>query len=160
MGEKLNLSPAEALYLAYRMEARAVSLYDRAKMVFGGFGLEGLLDDLMREEQAHLRDFMRLLKEEEPVAPERAMLLDAAAGDLLYQGGLTGAVREGAFDSPGSLLRWAADEEELAVKRYRDFAGQAGGAARETFLFIAGQEETHLQRLNAQAGLLRAEKDA
>ena len=34
---------------------------------------------------------------------------------MLFTGGLTGAVREGAFDSPLSLLIYAADEEERAM---------------------------------------------
>ena len=160
MEDMLNLSAAEALYLAWRMEARSVSLYERAGLVFGKLGLKPLLDDLAAEEQRHLKDFMRLLQEEEPVAPERALLLDAAAGDLLYRGGLTGAVREGAFDHPMSLLTWAADEEEQAARRYAGFARTARGEAREAFLFIAAQEETHLERLRAQIALLGRERDA
>ncbi len=154
MGEKLNLSAAEALYLAVRMEARAVLLYERARIVFGIIGLESVLSELAREERGHQADFLRLLNQEEPVAPERAMLLDAHAGDMLFEEGLTGAVREGAFDSAASLLRWAADEEERAMKRYSEFALLAKGEAREAFLHIAGQEEVHFKRLHEQLRLL------
>ena len=159
MGDQLDLSAAEALYLAVRMEARAVLLYERAGIVFGIGGLKAVLSELAREERAHQEDFLRLLQEEAPVAPERAMLLDAHSGDLLFEGGLTGAVREGAFDSAASLLRWAADEEERAMSRYSEFALLAKGEAREAFLHIAAQEEIHLKRLNEQLLLLSGGAD-
>lgn len=159
MGEKLNLSAAEALYLAVRMEARAVLLYERARIVFGIGALEAVLLELAREERGHQEDFLRLLDREAPVAPERAMLLDAHAGDMLFEGGLIGAVREGAFDSAASLLRWAADEEERAKTRYGEFALLATGEAREAFLHIAAQEEIHLKRLNEQLRLLSGGAD-
>ncbi len=159
MGEKLNLSAAEALYLAERMEARAVQLYERARVVFSLGALGILLSDLAREERGHQSEFALLLQKEAPVAPERAMLLDAQAGNMLFEGGLTGAVREGAFDSPLSLLNWAADEEERAAKRYAEFAQAAGEEAREAFLHIAAQETVHLQRLKEQIALLAGRKD-
>ena len=89
MGEKRNLSAAEALYLAERMEARAVQLYERARVVFSLGALGVLLSDLAREERGHQTEFALLLEKEAPVAPERAMLLDAQAGNMLFEGGLT-----------------------------------------------------------------------
>ncbi len=159
MGKKLNLSAAEALYLAERMEARAIQLYERARIVFSLGALGILLSDLAREERGHQAEFLLLLQKEAPVSPERAMLLDAHAGDMLFEGGLTGAVREGAFDSPLSLLNWAADEEERAAARYTEFAQAAGEEAREAFLHIASQERIHLKRLKDQIGLLIGSAD-
>lgn len=151
MGDGLNLSAAEALYLASGMEKRAISLYERALLVFGPFAGD-VIRELLADERAHLQGFLALLEKE----PEggRAAELDAKVGDFLFEGGLTGAVREGAFDSPLSLLRYAADEEERAALRYGEIARAASGAVREVFLMIQRQEQEHLGALLARAEAL------
>lgn len=151
MGDGLRLSAAEALYLAAGMEKRAISLYERALLVFGPVAGD-VIRALLADEREHLAGFLSLL--EERPERERAALLDAKAGDLLFEGGLMGAVREGAFDSPLSLLRYAADEEERAAERYGEFAASATGGAREAFLRIQRQEREHLKALLARAEAL------
>ena len=155
-----RLSPAQAVYVAMRMEQRAVKLYERALLVFAQGRMKTVLEDLLNEERAHLRGFERLSRLEGEVSGEDALLLDAEAAGLLFTGGLTGATREGAFDSPLSLLRYAADEEERAAERYTGFAEAASGDTRETFLLIARQERRHLERLLGQIFLLTEGKDA
>jgi rubrerythrin len=160
MSDIQNLSSAQAVYVAARMEQRAVALYERALMVFAQGRMKDVLQDLLKEEQAHLRGFQRLQEHEGPVGSEDGLLLDALAGEALFTGGLTGAVREGAFDSPLSLLRYAADEEERAAARYRQFAEKATGETKETFLLIARQEQRHLERLLGQIFLMEESLDA
>ena len=153
-------TPAQAVYIASCMEQRALAVYKRAALVFAQGRMKQVLADLIAEEQAHLDSFNRLSKLEGPVTQEEALLLDGQAAATLFAGGLTGAVREGAFDSPISLLRFAADEEERAAQRYTQFAAQAIGQTRETFLLIARQERRHLERLLGQIYLLTEEMDA
>lgn len=160
MADRLNLSPAQAVYVAARMEKRAVNLYERALLVFAQGRMKTVMEELLRDEQAHLLGFERLQAMEGGVSPEVALLLDGEAGRTLFAGGLTGAVREGAFDSPLSLLRYAADEEERAAQIYTDFADAAHGDTRETFLLIARQERRHLERLLGQIFLLEEEMNA
>ena len=150
MGGNFKFSAGEALYIAVRMEERAISLYERALLVFSLGELKQVITDLLGDEKQHRDSFKRLMGQEGQPGPERTLLLDDEAGKTLFSGGLTGAVREGAFDSGLSLLQYAADEEESAAKRYRDFALMAQGEARETFLMIAEQEALHLERLASQ----------
>lgn len=160
MSDRSNLTPAGALYIASRMEQRAIRLYERAQMVFSQGPMKKALEDILQDERVHLSAFQELLEKEEPVSAEDALLLDAEADSVLFQGGLTGAVREGAFDSLQSLLTFAADEEEAAARRYTDFAAKAQGRTKETFLDIASQERRHLERLKEQISLLKEERDA
>lgn len=160
MSDRLNLTPADALYLAVRMEQRAIRLYERAQLVFSQGKMKKVMEDILRDERVHLAAFQELLSREEPVSTENALLLDGEAGDILFQGGLTGAAREGAFDSLKSLLTFAADEEENAARRYAAYAARAQGRAREAFLDIAAQERRHLNRLREQLSLLEEEGDA
>ena len=157
MSGKFEFSAGEALYIALRMEERAISLYERALLVFSLGELKQVMMDLLREEKEHRDSFRRLMDSDEgQPGPERTLLLDDEAGKALFTSGLTGAVREGAFDSGLSLLQYAADEEERAAKRYREFALLARGEARETFLMIAEQEALHLESLTAQIRQYRA----
>ena len=159
MSDRLNLTPAQALYVAVRMEQRAVKLYERAQLVFAQGRMKKALDEILKDERVHLQTFNELLQKEGEVSAEDALLLDAEAGNVLFAGGLTGAVREGAFDSAKSLMQYAADEEEQAAKRYTQYAEKSTGRARETFLDIAAQERRHLERLLGQIFLLEEETD-
>lgn len=146
-----RLTPGEALYLAIQMEQNAISLYERGLMVFAQGAMKPVLRELLEEERAHKAGFERLLATQPAVSPERRQALDEEAGGLLFEGGLSGAVREGAFDSVFSLLRFAAHEEERAAARYHQLAKQNEGAVREAFLLIAQQEEIHLACLLEKA---------
>ena len=78
-----RLSPAQAVYVAMRMEQRAVKLYERALLVFAQGRMKTVLEDLLNEERAHLRGFERLSRLEGEVSGEDALLLDAEAAGLL-----------------------------------------------------------------------------
>lgn len=159
MSDKLNLTPAQALYVAVRMEQRAIKLYERAQMVFSQGRMKQALEEILHDERVHLETFQGLLDKAGDINTEDALLLDTEAGTVLFAGGLTGAVREGAFDSAKSLMQYAADEEEQAAKRYNFYAERTEGAAKETFLDIARQEQRHLERLLGQIFLLEEELD-
>lgn len=142
-----GITAAEALHLACQMERRALSLYERAALVFKMPAIQKVLAELIKQEEEHRTTFERLASQETPVPFERQNELLAQVGDLLFVGGLTGAVREGAFDSAVSLLRFALDEEERAALRYREFAKLTQGRVQETFLQIARQEDGHVKQL-------------
>lgn len=147
MNDKMKLTPQEALYIACQMEKRAISLYERASLVFSALGFKEILRDLLLDEQAHLTGFTALMQGGEEIGGERALLLDQLAGGVLFEGGLSGAVREGAFDSAASLLRYAADEEEAAAERYQAFAKISSGQTAATFKRVALSELSHLRKL-------------
>lgn len=156
MHQHTHLSPGEALYLASRMEQKAISLYKRALLVFAQGEMRPVIDQLIAEEEAHKAGFDRLLASQPEVDALRKQDLECQAGSLLFEGGLTGAVREGAFDSALSLLRFAADEEERAAARYHQLAKENQGEVREAFLLIAQQEEIHLAMLLHRVAALSA----
>lgn len=160
MSDTRTLSPAQAVYIASRMEQRAVKLYERALLVFAQGRMREVIEELLHDERAHLDGFLKLQEMEGQVSAEDAMLLDQEAGKLLFSGGLTGAVREGAFDSPLSLLKYAADEEQRAADNYTRYADIAKGDTKETFLIIARQEQRHLERLLGQIYLQEEALDA
>ncbi|NLX82647.1 MAG: hypothetical protein GXZ04_02350 [Clostridiales bacterium] len=160
MVDKTKLTSAQAVYVAARMEQRAVNLYERAQMVFALGEMKPVIEGLLHEERAHLDTFQRLQKMEGQVAPDDAQILDAEAENVPFTGGLMGAVREGAFDSILSLLIYAADEEERAMAFYRAQAQTAQGDTRETFLLIARQEQRHLERLQQQISQLQEDMNA
>lgn len=139
-------SSQEALYIAVEMERRAISFYERADMVFSDSKLSPTIRQLWQDEQAHLARFEALLDGQQP-PDEQGLLLSAEADGLLFAGGLLAAARQGAFNSRGDLIAYAAAQEEGAVTGYLAFADQCQGEAREAFLSIAREETQHLSTL-------------
>lgn len=145
----------EALVMTCEMEASAVQLYTRALSLMEQLGrrdeplYEGL-DQMRRDEREHLRQF-RALCGEEDVAPERRMALAAAAQNVLFEGGLMGAARQGLLESMERMLRFAMRCEAISAQKYREFAAMAQNpSAREALLMIASEEDGHLAVLEAQ----------
>lgn len=139
----------EAYFVAQEMEKRAIRLYERAAMLFGGddIALARLLSSLTGDEREHLCAFTRM---GEGVTPggEGSRVLSAGAADILFAGGLVEADRERAFDSPADFLRYAAREEETSAARYRALAAEAVGAeAADALERIAREEDEHLHAL-------------
>lgn len=138
----------EALFIASEMEKRAIKLYERAAMVFKNSAVAAAVSDMLRDEREHLCRFQSLLGEEVPTGAD-ALMLSAYAAGVLFEGGLHGAVKSGAFDSPKALLAYAAEQEQIAVNCYTRFAESctAVPAAQAAFLTIAGEEALHLAAL-------------
>lgn len=146
-------SAAEALYIAAEMEKRAIRLYERAAMVFGSGAIAAAIQDMLADERQHLLRFQSMLTGAPPIGTE-ALMLSAYAAGVLFEGGLHGAAREGAFDSPAALLRYASEQERLAVDCYTRFAQQCNELpeAQSAFLAVAREESRHLAALEkAQA---------
>ncbi len=141
-------SVGQAFYTAVEMERRAVRMYERALLLFSG-ACEGLIRDILAQEREHLRRFTEMGGQCGGV--EECALLSAQAADALFSGGLVEMQRVGAFDSPKSLLAFAAKEEAGAVERYTAFAARADGEFSRAFLDIAAEEQKHLKSLNAMA---------
>lgn len=138
-------SAQDALFVAIRMEQRAIGLYERALLLSPAAPLAEAIRRMLRDERRHLQQFEALA---DPNAIKGdAALLAAQAADMLHAGGLMGAAREGAFADAHSLVVYAACEEESAVARYQAFADACTGEARDMFLLIAGEEAKHLQAL-------------
>lgn len=141
--------------MACEMESSAVQLYTRALNLMQQLGRQGEalyegLDRLRRDELEHLRQF-RALCGEDGVAPERRMALAAAAQNVLFEGGLMGAARQGLLESVERMLRFAMRCEAISAQKYREFAAIAENpSAREALLMIASEEDRHLGVLAAQ----------
>lgn len=141
--------------MACEMESSAVQLYTRALTLVKQPGRQGEalyegLDRLRRDELEHLRQF-RALCGEDGVPPERRVALAAAAQNVLFEGGLMGAARQGLLDSMERMLRFAMRCEAVSAQKYREFAAVAESpSAREALLMIASEEDRHLDVLAAQ----------
>lgn len=137
---------AEALFMAVEMEKRAIRMYERMLLVVNDATSTQVIKHLLKDEIEHLERFQTQMSSE-AVSGEDAMLLSARANDILFAGGLTQAAREGAFDSPQSILKYAMEQEDTAVKTYLDLAKKSTGAAKMTFQDISSEEKDHFDAL-------------
>lgn len=151
--------PAEAFFVAYEMERRAVRLYERALLVFDRTPLEALMKEILSDEREHLRRFLDL-GAKTPFDCENTALLSAESAQIIFSGGLTEAHRLGAFESKEKLLSYACGQERSAISTYEGFAAQmdAQDARAQAFLCIAEEEKKHLRSLEAQL-LAAAQKE-
>lgn len=145
----------EALFMACEMESSAIQLYTRALSLMEQLGRqdEPLYDHLalMRaDEQEHLSQF-QALGGRDGLADDRRVALAAAAGNILFEGGLMGAARAGLLSDVEGMLRFAMLAEETSARKYREFASlTASPDAREALERIAAEEDRHLDDLRAQ----------
>ena len=146
-GVQMN-SANDALYIASEMEKRAVKLYERAVTVWPDEKMSDAIRNMLSDERQHLKHFTAMLGNHLPDSAD-ALLLSAYAGGILFEGGLHAAARAGAFDSPEALLRYAAEQEQIAVDCYTRFAEkcQPASEAQQVFLRIAQEESLHLSAL-------------
>lgn len=157
-GKEYNMqvkSTQEALYIAIEMERGAVQLYERALKLLGNQSreketLRAQLASVLADEKQHLAQFTELYKGLS-VEAERGLVLSAIAADILFPGGLMGAVRQGLLEDERAMIAFAAKAEETAAKTYRAFAAQCGDVfAAEMLSGIALEEDKHLQVLREQ----------
>ncbi len=141
----------EAIFVACEMEKRAIRLYERALSVFEDGPCPEAIRAILSDERNHLCQFTQMGAETPGF--ERAQLLSAQAGRVLFAGGLVEAQRRGAFDSAAALYAFAAEEEKEAVLAYTRFAESLSGSASAAFSAIAREEKRHLDKLT---GLLAA----
>ncbi len=156
MGSLQIKSEQEALFLACEMERRAIRVYERGMMLSHDPAIQLLLQRLHNDEKKHLANFSRLGKcSSEITDQEQQLLLKSYAAQVLFPGGLMQAQREGALSSLHSLLAFARDSEETAVRCYGEFASSCEKPeARDMFLTIAQEEKGHLLTLEEQLRLL------
>ncbi|MBR6788083.1 MAG: ferritin-like domain-containing protein [Clostridia bacterium] len=142
-------SARDALYIASEMEKRAVKLYERAAMLWPDNEMTPAIEGMLADEKQHLKHFTALMGDTVPAQAD-ALLLSAYAGGILFEGGLHAAARQGAFNSPEALIRYAAAQEQIAVDSYTRFAAQCdhAPAAQSAFLQIAQEESLHLTALH------------
>ena len=141
-------SAKDALYIASEMEKRAVKLYERAVMIWPDNNMAETIRSMLADEKQHLKHFSDMLGNDLPETAD-ALLLSAYANGILFEGGLHAAARSGAFDSPEALLRYAAEQEQIAISCYTRFAETCSAApdAQQAFLTIAQEEMLHLSAL-------------
>lgn len=139
---------AEALYIATEMEKRAIKLYERAAMVFSDEAIAPVIAGMLQDERQHLLRFQSMRTEVQSGGAD-GLILSAYAAGVLFEGGLHGAVRAGAFDSPAALIRYAARQERIAIDCYMDFSHHCDGVpdAQAAFCAIAHEEGLHLAAL-------------
>ena len=142
----------EALFLACEMERRAIRVYERGQLLCQDPAVKALLQRLHDDEKMHLAKFARMGScSMEATDQEQQLLLKSYAAQVLFPGGLMQAHREGALDDLVSLISFARDSEETAVKCYLEFSASCEKeAAREMFLSIAQEEQGHLYALEEQ----------
>ncbi len=152
MGPLQVKNEQEALFLACEMERRAIRVYERGLVICQDPAIKALLARLHDDEKVHLSKFSRMGGcSLEATDREQQLLLKSYAAQVLFPGGLMQVHREGALSSLHSLLAFARDSEETAVDCYREFSSSCERAeARDMFLAIAGEEQTHLAALEGQ----------
>ena len=152
MGPLQVQNEQEALFLACEMERRAIRVYERGLIVCQAPAIKALLQRFHDDEVVHLAKFSRMGNcSMEATDQERQMLLKSYAAQILFPGGLMQVQREGALGSQKSLLAFARDSEETAVRSYREFSSSCDRPeARDMFLAIAGEEQMHLAALEEQ----------
>ena len=137
----------EAAFIACEMEKRAIRLYERALALFADAPCQEAIRAILSDERNHLCQFSQM--GESAAGFERAQLLSAQAGRVLFPGGLVEAQRKGAFDSVRALYAYAAKEERDAVQAYTRFSESLSGSASAAFAAIALEEKRHLNKLNS-----------
>lgn len=147
----------EALFLACEMERRAIRVYERGLALSHDPALQAVLAKLQRDEKAHLSKFSKMGNTSlEATDQEQQLLLKSYAAQILFPGGLMQAHREGAFRDIQSLLSFARDSEETAVKCYLEFSSACDRAeVKEAFAAIAAEEQIHFDDLQGQIGSLQ-----
>ena len=152
-------STQEALYIAIEMERGAVQLYERAIRLLSNLGrekepLRAQLASMLADEKQHLAQFTELYAGLS-VEVERSLALSAVAAEILFPGGLMGAVREGLLEDEASMVAFAAQAEDTAARTYRAFAAQSEDAhAAEMLNGIALEEDKHLTSLREHQTML------
>ena len=139
---------AEVLFVSCRMEESAITLYQRALMICSD-EIRPAIERILQDEQSHLCRF-RSFGVNNALSPERTAELSLYAEQILYKGGLLGAVRDGLLNSKDSLLKLAARSEAESMQLYRDFAKIAKDDVKNALLLIADEEELHLHDLEKQ----------
>ena len=137
----------EAAFIACEMEKRAIRLYERALALFADGPCQEAIRAILSDERNHLYQFSQM--GESAAGFERAQMLSAQAGRVLFPGGLVEAQRKGAFDSVQALYAYAAKEEHDAVQAYTRFSESLSGSASAAFAAIALEEQRHLHKLNS-----------
>lgn len=151
-----DLTEQEALFVACEMESSAVALYTRASLLMEQLGRSGeplyaQLRLTLADEKEHLERFRSLFTGLD-TSQERQVALSAVAQNILFEGGLMGAAREGLFKDAESMLRFAMRSEEISARTYRQFAlSSQNPTAREALELIAAEEDRHLSELRLQA---------
>lgn len=146
----------EALYVACEMERNAMHLYQRAMVLLKEMGraydpVYERLALLYADEKRHLQMFEELYVDREH-SVEDQLMLSAIASNVLFQGGLMGAVRAGLLDSIESTMDFAIQEEEKASQTYQSFAEKCEDeAVRAVLESISKEEKRHLRDLRHQA---------
>ena len=154
-------STQEALFIACEMERGAVQLYERALILLKNQNrekepLRAQLSYMLADEKQHLLQFTELYAGLDSEV-ERTLTLSAVASDILFPGGLMGAVRQGLLSDEQGMLTFAAAAEETAAKTYRAFSAQcADQHAAEMLLGIALEEDKHLRALRDHQSMLNA----
>lgn len=143
-------SCGEAFFVAAEMERRAIRFYERAEMLFSEGEVSGRIKSILQDERKHLARFIAF-GAQTPFDAENGALLSAESASLIFAGGMTEAVRNGAFASEKALLTYAIRQEQNAINAYERFAASfdALDEQKQAFIQIANEEKRHLQDLNA-----------
>ncbi len=147
---------AEALCVAVEMEKRAIRVYERALMLVQDEEVRAGLTRILGEERTHLKRFSQMLSAC-PLSQDREqLLLQAAAAQVLFPGGVMELERARGLDSLEALYAYAMESEKQAVARYADFARKCEDeCVSGAFVAIAMEESVHLVALRQELEAIR-----
>jgi len=138
----------QALCIAVEMERRAIRIYERAMMITADERVKASIQDILKDEREHLRQFSAMKGAAGLDVQEERMLLQAMAAEMLFPGGVMEMERSKALSTMRGLYTFAAESEQDAVEKYGAFAKKcADPNVRQAFLSIAKEEATHLADL-------------
>ena len=159
-------SDLEGLRIAVEMEKRGEAFYRRAAKISRAPETAALLNALADEECLHGQEFQALCDQEcaerpdeceEAYDPEVCAYLSAIAADIIFPGGLM-ALRQVGFENPEAVFRAAIASEKDSILFYEELARCARDAhAQSVFMEIAGQERSHMLRVQRQKDMLAGE---
>ena len=151
----------QALCIAVEMERRAVRVYERALMITSDPAVCRGIQDILKDEQEHLRRFTAMKADYPAGEEEEKLLLQALASEMLFPGGVMELERAEGLATLKGLYTYACESEQTAVERYLAFAAKcASPAVNQCFRAIAKEEATHLAELKKVVAELQEEADA
>lgn len=141
----------QALCIAVEMERRAIRIYERALMITEDPLVRESIEDILKDEREHLRQFSAMKEACPADAQEERMLMQAMAAEMLFPGGVMEMERSKALSTMRGLYNFAAESEQEAMEKYAAFANQCeSDKVRDAFMAIAREEAGHLAELKAK----------
>ena len=138
----------DAAALAVEMEKRAIRIYERALLLPLDASARKAILEILAQEKHHLERFSGLYDFFSCQPGRDRMLVQSAAAEVLFPGGVMEMQRAEALTDCASVYTFAADSEREAVARYTTLADRCPDPdTAAVFRQIANEEGAHLCQL-------------